>query len=266
MNKSARTFAIALTGGGVHPEKVTVRTLSEILSAVQTLVSGRDEEPDEDKGTDEVPVEPDALSLIGVRKGSAVFPCVSRRLGALENLKRVGRFLSDPQSVEDDRFAFGLRPTKILSNAARHLDCRMGIRPLKGHDVAVITPDTYKEVSSSLLVSGPSTVSGIVQRVGGATDTRCTLRIPGRERLLYCDVANSEIARKLGDRLYEEVVVNGTATWFQRSWTLYGFRITDMNTLKRPKLLAAMKSIWEAGGNGWDSIDNPEQAIRELRS
>lgn len=255
------TFSVVLSGPTMSPEKVTVRTLSDILSAVQTLVSGRDVEEDEENES-----EADALSLLDVKKGSAIFPCLARRANAVDNLRRIGKFYSSPETAEDDRFAYALRPAKLLSTIARHFECSIEIRPTVGkRPLAVITGTTYLDVSRSLLVSGPSSVSGKVQRVGGATDMRCAIRVPSRDRLLYCDVASPDVSRKLGERLYQDVVVSGTATWFQRSWNLYAFKIQEMRPLRRTPLTEAVKAIYEAGGKGWDSVSNVDEAIRELR-
>lgn len=266
MAASQATFAVVLSGPTVSPEKVTVRTLSEILSAVQTLVSGRDLDDDEEAETAESEV--DALSLLDVKRGSAVFPCLARRPNAVDNLRRVGRFLHAPETTDDDRFAYAIRPAKVLSGIARHLECSIEIREFAGRhrSLATIKSTTYMEVSKSLLVSGPTTVSGTVQRVGGATNMRCALRVPSRDRLLFCDVGSSEVSRKLGERLYQDVVVSGMATWFQRTWTLYTLRITEMRPLRRTRITDAVKSIYEAGGKGWDVVKNVDETIRELRT
>jgi hypothetical protein len=91
------------------------------------------------------------------------------------------------------------------------------------------------------------------------------LRVPGRERLLYCDVANADVSRKLGESLYQDVVVNGEATWFQRSWVLYTFKINDMRPLRRAKLTDAVKAIYDAGGKGWDQVENVGEVLQGLR-
>lgn len=268
MSRTTATFSVALVGNAVSPERVPVRTLSEILSAVQSLVSGRDLEADAEEVEPKPEPEAEALSLLDVKKGSAVFPCLSRRPTAVDNLTRVGKFLQKPELVEDDRFAFAMRPTKVLSGVARHLQCRIEIRPaIKSETVfAVIDDTTYARVSESLLVSGETSISGTVQRVGGATEMRCALRVPGRERLLYCDVGSPIVSRKLGEHLYQEVTVSGTATWFQRTWSLYSFRVAEMREVRTASLLDSMKAIYDAGGKGWDSVRSPQDAIRELRS
>jgi hypothetical protein len=117
-----------------------------------------------------------------------------------------------------------------------------------------------------MLVSGETTLFGRVMRVGGAQEVRCALRVDGRHKLLFCDVANHHISQELGKRLYEPVVVGGTAQWISRSWRLISFRITSVRQLKKGSLLESMKALRKAGGDAWDSVEDPENYVKGLRS
>jgi len=94
---------------------------------------------------------------------------------------------------------------------------------------------------------------------------RCLLRVPGRRRILYCDVRNKGLVRRLGQHLYEQVAATGTARWIHRSWRLYEFTINDFTQPRLGDPVEAIKELRRAGLSVWDQIEDPEQYFRELR-
>jgi hypothetical protein len=158
-----------------------------------------------------------------------------------------------------------LSPIEDLSAIAKSLGCKIVIKSSEDSDIlATIEPSTYEKVSESLLVSGDTSITGTVERVGGATDTRCALRVDFQPNLLYCGVATKEVARKLGERLYQSVVVTGTAHWLRGNWRVMRFRINEMYQPIATNLLEAVQEIRKAGGSGWDKIGNPAKFLREV--
>lgn len=259
------TFEVRFVAPDLSPDKVSLRAVSDALSAVQDLASGRD--PFEQQ---HVPQEK-GIGLVRVRRGSAVYTCLARAPEeALDNLTRVGRLLAHPDEdqVESDGLVAALQPIKSLSEVAKSVGCRVEVRATgqRRHRLFVVEQDDFTRISSRFLVTGETTVVGRVERVGGATGMRCFLRVPGRRPGLYCDVQTRDLARKLGQHLYEQIAARGTAKWIHRSWRIYEFRITDFT---QPRLGDAVKAIEElrrAGLSAWDSVDDPEGYIRELRS
>ena len=83
----------------LSPDCLPLRAVSDVLSAVQDLASGRD--PYE---TQRVPPEK-GIGLVKVRRGSAVYSCVSHAPEeARVNLTNVGALLSstDEHGMEED--------------------------------------------------------------------------------------------------------------------------------------------------------------------
>lgn len=74
--------------------------------------------------------------------------------------------------------------------------------------------------------------------------------------MLICRVANAEIARQLGQKLYQEIVAHGNAKWFKSSWRIFSFEITSIHQLKPGKIEDALDAIRDAGGHGWDDIED----------
>jgi len=128
-----------------------------------------------------------------------------------------------------------------------------------------IDRDDYQRISDRLFMSGETTVVGTVQRVGGATGMRCLLRVPGRSRILYCDVESEDLVRRLGQHLYEQIAATGTATWIHHSWRIHEFTIRDFTQPRLGNLTEALEDFRNAGLSAWDQISDPAKYIRELR-
>ena len=264
--KPVPTFEVRLVGPGLSPEKIPLRAFSDALSAVQDLASGRD--PFEQK---QVPHEK-GIGLLKVLRGSAVYCCLSRSPDeAVDNLSRVGRLLTSPneeEALSDDIIA-AIKPIRSLSEIAKSVKCRIIVTATgdKKNPLLSVNEDDFRRIAGRLFVSGETTIYGQIQRVGGATGMRCLMRIPGRHHILYCDVHGKQLAQRLGQHLYENIVATGTAEWIQKTWMIYSFKIKDF---AQPQIKENTSKIIEelrnAGLSAWDNIESPELLIRELRS
>ncbi len=259
------TFEVRFVGPGLVPEKIPVHVVSEVLTALQNLASGRD--PSQSR---HIPNE-QIIGLLQIRRGSAVYSCVSRAPDeARHNLTQVGVMLSglDQTQTEDDLMVTAFRPIETLSQAARSIGCRLEVYYDRNRNspVFAVDEDDFSRLSKRLLLTGETTVIGRVERVGGATQTKCLLRMPNRKPLLYCNVESDKpkLARELGKHLYENIAATGTATWIHRTWYIYKFTIRDFKKpgFSNPK--ATIEMLRRAGLDAWDSIPDPESYIREV--
>jgi len=242
------TFEVHFVGPGLAPERIPLRAVSDALSAVQDLASGRD--PYE---TPHVPLDK-GIGLVKVRRGSAVYSCVSHAPNeAIPNLSHVGLLLSSTSDHEgeEDGLVAALRPVESLSDVARSIGCRIEVSLVNhnGSPLFVIDKDAYQRISNRLLMHGDTTVIGLVERVGGATSMRCLMRVPGRRRALYCD----------------QIVATGTATWIHSSWRIYRFKIKDFTQPRLGNPVEAIERLRDAGLKAWDRIPDPEAIYQELR-
>lgn len=278
MTKSAKaktgeaTFQIRFSGTGIGPEKIPPRVLYDALSAIQDLANRRD--PFE---LSHVPLEK-TIGLVDVQRGSAIYGCVARaKQEAMRNLMRVGVVLSmvlaktaakkNSELSDGDEMVAMLNPIETLSNIAKATDCQIDLL-IAGRKSPLFTieKDVYGQLARNLFMTGETTVSGTVQRVGGATATRCLLRVPGRRKLLYCNIANQDLAKRLGQHLYERVVAQGTATWIHRNWRIIRFNISDFTQPAFTDSAKAIEAIRAAGLDAWDQIPDPEKYLRECHT
>jgi len=263
VKKPTAVFEAVFTGGGVYPEKIPIGKVVEALSAVKRLAAGvivGDGDEDEDEG------DTDVRLLDVKRTSSAVFRFVglSPEL-TIHRLRETGKILQNPQA--DGESEYILRPVKDLSAIAQSLQCSIILRQSgNGHDaLARIEANSFARISQSLLVSGNTSITGTVQRVGGATEVRCALRIPTQSRLLFCRVESKEVARKLGDALYQRVVAHGAARWLRHSMRLYSFKVQDIFRAAEGTISDHLQALWDAGMNDWSLQDDPDSLLQEIR-
>lgn len=257
---SAETIELRFVGPGIEPQKVPLRAVTDALAAIQDLASWRDSFE-----VAKVPQEK-GLTLVDVRKGSAVYDCIAGCPGeAVINFQRVGAFLEQPDGDSlSDQIGTVLAPLKALSQIAKLLKCTLAVYVpgLRAEPFFQIESGIYERIAASAFVEGETTIIGKVMRAGGATDVRCLLRVPGRAKLLYCDVVDEKLARRLGQHLYESIVATGKARWLNRTWRLVDFEISDFTQPKLGNVDDAISEIRLAGLAHWDEVSDPESVIR----
>jgi hypothetical protein len=262
--KPSPTFEAVFTGSGVYPEKIPLNKVSEALSAIQRLAAGivLGDEDEDDEAAD------GSVMLLDVTRGSsAVFRFVGPTPeNALLRLREVGKVLDDPEKIGSEN-EYVLRPVKDLSAIAKSLDCTVVFREVGNgrHVLATIDASSYPRIAQSLLISGATTITGKVQRVGGATAMRCALRVPFQSHLLYCKVESEKVARKLGDCLYQHVTAHGLARWIKNTMRLFSFTIQEVTQRKAGTIADHLKSLWDAGLKDWEKLEDPDHYLEEIR-
>ncbi|HEX8912675.1 MAG TPA: hypothetical protein VF796_09985 [Humisphaera sp.] len=254
-------IVVTFTGGSIEPAKIPLRTLSRAFSAVQQLASGEDRE----EGSDDDDEDVNALSLIAVTTGSAVFHCrAAAPAEAVTNLRYVGRALDHPD--EGDRAARVLNAIEEISAIARRLGCEVTVAPAGRADdvLATIRPTSHAQLSRSLLIEGETSLKGRVERAGGAVEGKCAIRVPGRGRLLFCSVEGPELVLELGKRLYQIVAVGGRAQWVRGTGEIKSFTITSVYQPQQGSLSQAFSELREAGGKAWNKVADPKRVLRRL--
>jgi hypothetical protein len=266
MHRSKNTaFEVHFVGSGITPAAIPVGTLTRCLSAVQSLAGGSSLAEENEAISCAESDEAGFVRLVGVRKGSAVFRCATPRPELAQgNLRIAGEILKNPQEIGDRGYI--LSPVRRLSAAAKSLQCEIVIRlPDRSAVLAMIGSDSYENVKDVALLSAETSLAGNVQRVGGATARRCSLRVPFQTELLYCNVRSRKAVQKLGQSLYEDVVVHGTAILLKNAWSIVAFTIRSVETRKRGTLTEAFEAIWKAGGHDWERFNDPAAYLEEAR-
>jgi hypothetical protein len=111
--------------------------------------------------------------------------------------------------------------------------------------------------------TGTTVVFGRCVRVGGAGAPRAEIRLP-EGNLLYIDVSE-EMAKELARRLYDEVCIEGRATWRTTDWTLLDFKAAHVTDYRPTGLVEAFEQLARAAGGRWNNV-RADEYVRELRS
>jgi hypothetical protein len=240
---------------GVFPEDVAPRDLVEAIEAVQGLVATQ--------------LEPDAqgrvaVRLLDIKRGSARYLCtISEHEANLANLRGLGKQIE--RGTFSDSLAEAIGALEDLSKLGKRLGCSVVLRnPEDREDVlATVRPETFQELAQSLLTTGNITVTGTVERVGGATEPKCLLRIPGQRRVVVCRLASRALARTLGKYVYSDVQAAGRAVWIRGTHRVIRFRIESITPVSVGPVLDGFASLRRIGGKAWDSIENPREFLSD---
>lgn len=275
-------FVVRLVGVDLEPWIVPMRTLTRVLDAVQRLVDQREE--DESPAMFGAAIEPIAakpkegskeetrvLHLLGVIKGSAAYPIsVPKERTALQIFRETGRGITSPYDAPWSQAT--LSSLRDLSDVARSLGGRIEIRRPGdksgkfGDVLATIGPSTYASVLGGAYIYGHTSVYATIERVGGATEMHCGIRVPEQPRkMVICRIINQELARQLGQHLYSGVTLMGEAAWLRHSMELRNLEIHGFEPPTTGSITEGLREIYEAGGNAWDRIKNPDRYLAEVR-
>lgn len=275
--KPGTDFVVRLVGSGIRPWAVPMRTLTKVLDAVQRLVEQKDEFAESEyldehlnNGKDQCSVVGKTLHLLDVKNRSAGYAVsVPDGENALRVISGVGKSIRSPEQA--DWTDPTLSSLSALSEAAKSLGCEIEFRKpgdgkTFGPVIAKITPSTYKHISTSAFIYGKTSVYARVERVGGSTARHCGIRLPEIPRkMVICRVSSDEIVRLLGKHLYEYLILSGDATWVKHNWRLKTLSIDSLEPPKTGSVMEALRLAHDSGGHAWDTIDDPDEAIAEIR-
>jgi hypothetical protein len=264
--KPAVVFEVVFSGPGIYPELIPLGTMSRILSAVHALATGSELPEEEEEQSDEPTAQSSGneIQLLDVKRGSAVLRFSGMSPApVLNNLREFGLVLRHPERIGQNIRM--LRPIEDLSATARKLNCTIKIKKPSKDDgeLAIVDSASYENISKSIFVDGETSITGRVERVGGATRVRCGLRVPFQRRMFICGVKNRDVARMLGEKVYQEVIVRGNAKWIKSTWRLYKFDIENVQQLISESIDESFQALRKAGGSAWDKIESPGSFLEQ---
>ena len=278
--KPEADFVVRLVGPRMKPWAVPMRTLAKTLEAVQRLMEPTEEsgeQLDEGRLGSDSGGEPQkeplvSLRLIDVENSSAAYRVASNdRRYVLDTLRQTRKAIDSPACAEWPWQV--LSSLKDLSAIAKAMSCDIEFRapgpPRRpyGELLATVDATTYQNVENSAFISGSTSVLGTIERVGGATEMRCGLRVPGQPRkMVFCRVTTEDLVRSLGKYMYQDVVVSGDATWARFDLRLRDLVIHSFEPPPAGTIAETFERIRALGGSAWDEIDDPESRIAEMRN
>lgn len=242
-------FKIKITGP--WPDEVSVRTLAEVLTRMEDSVLAFAK----DAGL-EIPADGPLLSLVDVSEGS---PNDVLTLSASEHILPVLGVISGAIATSEygvlprDTHLELFRVSEKVRSAGWGLEFIENARA--GIPAAVITPDRgVLPPPEPSIVHGSTTLLARCLRVGGATSPKAEVRLAKGGPLLHLNLSEG-LAKQLGKRLYEEVLLHGTASWDANSWELVAFRVEKITEFERIAPSSAFRELSDLAGDTWDKVD-----------
>ncbi|MBN4058969.1 hypothetical protein JYU10_00700 [bacterium AH-315-J04] len=248
-----------------------MRKLVTVLQAVQRLIEHKDDSDDTLDTTDVQRESGAILHLLKVRSGSAAYEVAApNQDDTLKLLREVSAGIDRPETA--DWLDSTLSSVKDISDVAKSLGCNIEFceprqdRSYKGV-VAKITPTTFSEIEGNAYIKASTSIHAKIVRVGGATQMHCGIRPANnlRQKMIICRVTSKDLVRELGQYIYQNVILNGQATWLRHNWRLKHMVIQSIEPPKSGSILEALRLSGKAGRNAWDNIDDPDGYLAEIR-
>ena len=241
-------FQVRMVGANVSPETVRATDLAEFVTLIEDAILAADPGAKSPDRLDEAKV-----SLVRIEEGSnkltfavmlATMPIVATLCEAIAS----GSFERMPRASHQKFHEISKQA------ASRHWDVEFVADTAQHIPTAVISAERPVSAPASLIIVEPTMIWGRLMRVGGAKP-RGELRLLDGD-LLYFDLT-TEMAKELGDRLYEEICVEGDATFEAGSRKLVGFKATRVTAYAPGKtpILETFREIARITKGCWDEVD-----------
>lgn len=250
---------MAIVGPGAKPELVPVHVLTEILGSLERAVTAFAV-----SRSGCAPEDCPRLSLVAVQSGSEllsfavpepVLPYLAEISGSLarrdfESVPRAAysELVNLSQAVERREWSFEIQARPELGIASASFG--------RGAPLPPPAPPPR--------ITGTTAIHGKCLRVGGATSPKAEVRLTSNDQILYVDLSE-ELARELAPRLYEEVMLEGEATWEAETWKIESFRVSAIRAHEPGEPEVAFRELAEAAGDQWTGVD-AAGFVRALRA
>ncbi len=250
MGKAAKQFRfdLVIRGENVAPATVRVADLCRLLQACERIVLSL-------AGAHEV-----AFSLVGIEKSSnrLVFEVASRERPRLRKLARAiasRRYSSLPRPAWAGLSAL----SDLISSRGWRLDWEFqsGAAP----DASISAECPVPPPPPAIKRRGAATLYGKLVTVGGVSPHALLAQENGRNVRVHLD---RELAKKLAQRLYDVVGLEGEAVW-TADYEIEEFTAARVLPYRDGSILEAFDALARGAGDAWDNVD-ARRFVESLRA
>ncbi len=250
-------FQVVFSGNGVEPESMSAIDLAEQLihferAIMETLKHENIKPPKNDT----------VLSLVSLDIGSSILTYSINRQCIL-GIKLIVDYLDthDPQKLPDS----AIKELKELTdkNISKNRNFTIQENNSIGlKSVKISSENPLPEPAALKEIRGHTAIFGKCVRVGGATNTKASI-ILNNKKLLIIELS-VELAKEIGRHLYEDIVVEGTATWNAKDWSILRFRATSLTKYRITDSEESFATLARMSDGTWDDVD-AEDFVNSLR-
>ncbi len=249
---------VRMAGSVERPESVKASDLAQFLLETEKAIR----ETATAQGV-ELPDLP-FLSLVGIERGRSsrltfvVDSIVNGAPSAISKAIASGRYDKLPRAAH-------AALSEISKQAITHgWEIEIEPSPRLQVERAVISSDNpVEELPPLPIANGNTVIYGVCYRVGGEKNATAALRLLEGGNMTV-DVTR-EMAKSLANRLYEEVGLEGEATWDAESWVMLSFRAASILAYQSSEIVQAFKELAEIDADRWRGVDADEH-VHNLRS
>jgi hypothetical protein len=242
---------------GPRPNEVDIEDLSRILDDLRRAVTAclpAEISPSNDSLS--------RVSLVEIVDGSdglvmEVQPRAAASMATLSSALRLRSYSDLPTAAHAALFRVNELTTKRKWGIRIRRNKSIAIEAVEMTEPNHVTPPTDRRV-----ISGGTELLARCLRVGGATVPHAELRL-SNHRLLHVEVTEL-VARELGKRLYDEIVLSGVAEWDATDGEIRAFKVQAVTAFRAVPVDVAFKELAAASRGRWDGID-AESFVRGVR-
>jgi hypothetical protein len=251
-----------LKGGNARPDKIGMGELGDLLKHIEAAI--RAAVPIGDRISHLEDSDP-LVSLVSLQEGNSV------DMGAAILDYGIPAFSEICLAIENDSFN-GLEvksheEINRVSNWVVRRRLELEIEPDEQLGINRISISKEHPVPSpsapDFTVDGQTTAWGFLTQVGGVKP-RAALLFPDKSKVIIS--ADEIVTKQLGERLYEDVGIEGIARWRIRDWKMTSFKAIRLLDY-RPQttdVAQTFKDLSVASEGRFDDI-NAEDYLKELR-
>lgn len=244
-------FNLKIDGHNVSPETVKLGDLLDTLACVRKAIIASAVDSGKTK-------ESVFLSLQNIQKKCNLLTIGENeeahigRIRVAKAIRHRDLSLVPQQARKELRHLWSKAATRSWTIAFQNSEPEATIDPLSG-------------VPAEKYLKGNTSIFAYVVRVGGDFPTALVTLPTGKK--LTVTMADPIIAKQLGERLYQHVVLNGVARWYRGTQKLAHFRVTSLGAYndKRSDPSGAMAALAKIMGHHWQGVD-ADSYLSEERS
>jgi hypothetical protein len=251
-----------IKGRNARPDTIGMGELGDLLkfweSTIKAAVRIEDRTSDTDGGSP-------LVSLVDVKEGNssdmgiAMLDYVVPAFSAISEAVATGSYSKIPSACQE-----GLhRISKWASRRLFEIEIEADVTQNIYHGVISRKNSVPSPASPNFSVDGLTTAWGYLLQVGGKKP-RIALEFPDGSKIVI--TADEEVTKEVSARLYENVGIEGIATWSVSDWKMTAFRAIRLLEYRPQKsnLVDTFKELAEAAKGRWDEVD-AEKFVQDLR-
>jgi hypothetical protein len=255
---------VRLIGENIKPEQLSSRDIGQLIASVEEMIAPLVARDNPALGIDESEV---TVGLSSVQQGSYIlrFETLYESASQVAYNKVTNAIDTGKYDTLPHRSIEAIKTVRKISRKYQ-TDTQFWEKNGTYKQLATVSAATEIDVEVNY-VSGKTTIYGSVIGIIGYNPPRVTLRLLDGS-IIRCNVTtqnNLIVAKQLGQHLYSDVGVRGTARWNVRDMSIQYFHVEELTAYRKVPLIQALDALNDIAGADYQSIEDINALIGEIR-